>query len=475
MHCLAELEANPEYESDVILVHLVRAQHLTQQISDWQIREEEEQDAIPGIHHAPASAYRSAFEGEIKKLRSTLPPKLKDHSKLCSPRHSFARGLCILGLKHWFFTELLDIHLASTLLHLYQPPPIKLDVLKSLADSSTFLSATARSPSTLDVFYSAQSALQGFFDSLFTLPTTSYPVMPIYTMLDVLWSVPMLARWAKIMGPGRARTVAGHNPPDILTAQKVLWDPSADHPARGSGSGSREPVDGQTASRDANAPSAAQQLSCLPPTIITDPSQIPVSEIHDATDAKIPRAIVSLREKLQSQSGLNLDIIGILSTLGHQCEKAHQELVGASPDVAWQNDIWFLCSKKVLIARAKLEKWADIVAAGGVAEQAKAGGLKPNSRDADVQMEDAGPKLSVSVPTSDLSQPISQLPQDNGLAAFPRDMGAAGQGLNPPNSMYNPYMYDGSLWTDDMFVPLDPSFWVNDLGDWSAQDTTNIF
>lgn len=78
--CLAELEADPEHESDVLLVHLVKVQHLTQQISDWINREDEEDSNIQGIYQAPTTAYLSAFEGEIRRLRDTLPLSLKNHS-----------------------------------------------------------------------------------------------------------------------------------------------------------------------------------------------------------------------------------------------------------------------------------------------------------------------------------------------------------------------------------------------------------
>lgn len=387
----------------------------------------------------------------------------------------------------------------SASLRLHQPPAIKLHVLKSLSGPSNFLSTGA--PSTLDVYYSAQSALQAFFDSFFSLPTESYPVMPVYIMLDVLWSIPILARWAKVMGPGRSRPT--HAPPDILAAKKVLWDPSSGGQAMQNFGLGLAPAPSFTTAEASDARDSQRQnlsaglddssvkamksvntcatrLAGLPPPL-TDPSQMSTSEIHDATDVSIPRAIVSLRDKLKLQSGLNLDIIGILSTLAQRCEQAHQELVGSSPDGSWQSDIWFMCSKKILIARAKLEKWADIVAAGGVtcAEQTKVGSkAKENTGfgDADVPMdEDPGlSNVSSSVPASDLSQRLPVPLQHNELAAFQREIENAGQELGIPEATYDTYM-DGSVWTDDMFMPLDPSLWLDNFGDWPAQDTMNNF
>lgn len=304
----------------------------------------------------------------------------------------------------------------------------------------------------------------------------------------------MLARWAKIMGPGRSRPA--HAPPDILIPQRVLWDPSGQrqHQSRlqmfGAGiapvpsfgtteSGATLDAQGQNMSPDSNpsilAPNGANtfaaRLASAPPPI-TDVCQIPASDIHDAADANMPRVITSLRDKAHSQPGLHLDIIGILSTLAQRCEQAHQELISASPDGSWQNDVWFMCSKKILIARAKLEKWADIVAAGGVADQAKAG-AKTSDGDMDVEMEDRGIHLTTSAAASNIAQPAALLQNDQ-LAAFQREIENIGQGPSVSESMYDPFM-QGSVWTDDMFVPLDPSLWPTDVGDWSAQDTWNLF
>lgn len=88
--CLAELEADPENDSDVLLVHLVKVQHLNQQISDWINREDEEDEIHQGMFQAPTTAYWNAFEGEIQRLRNTLPLSLQNHS---APLFVFAYAL----------------------------------------------------------------------------------------------------------------------------------------------------------------------------------------------------------------------------------------------------------------------------------------------------------------------------------------------------------------------------------------------
>lgn len=80
--CLDELEASPEAESDMVLVHLVKLQRLTEQIQN--LISQDEDDDIPGMPRAPMSVYQGAFEVEIQRLWQSMPPGLKDNSRIHS-------------------------------------------------------------------------------------------------------------------------------------------------------------------------------------------------------------------------------------------------------------------------------------------------------------------------------------------------------------------------------------------------------
>lgn len=313
--------------------------------------------------------------------------------------------------------------------------------------------------------------------------------MPVYVMLEVLWSLPMLARWAKIMGPGQPRSALA--PPDLLISQKVIWDPSDREQSKPSTqtsvSGIAPPaslpstqpgdtLNGKTQNEDSRAANSfVSRLASFPPPV-SDPSQLAVSEVHDAANTGVPQAILTLRTRLTQKPGLNIDIIGILATLAQRCEEAHQELMRTSPDDSWQNDHWSMCSKKVLIARAKLEKWADIVASGGdLSEQAKAGS-KVNHKGEGLGVEVVGQspdqRLPASAPGTNLVQPISPPKQENeGLANPHKGFENADDEHSMSDAMSDPYQH-GTVWMDDMFNSLDPSLWLNDVGDWTAYDTT---
>lgn len=352
-------------------------------------------------------------------------------------------------------------------LHLNEPPPIDADRLKKLEESLS--SVALNGSSSLDSLYRSQYALKGFFDKWFEMPTDFYTSMPIFAMLEVVYGITMLARWAKLVGPGQARR--GNTVADILVPQKIVWDPSAVRPSPnslfGAGLAPLKPFDTSndtdTQSTRLSTAGRGSGLLKLPPPI-TDPTQISASQFREVTDPSIPSVVASLRSKLRKQPGLNIDIIGILASLAQRCEQVHRELTEEGVSGAWQNDVWYLCAKKVLITRAKLEKWAEIVAVGGVPTERTADSATRTARTRnDVQMagSDVATEQAQAAPTG--RQPVYG--DENALAAFQKQMEMAGQGALPPESTGDTWHFD-SLWTNEMFDQLDPGLWLNDGNDW---------
>jgi hypothetical protein len=368
--------------------------------------------------------------------------------------------------------ELLRAYFAFTTLHLNEPPPIDAALLEKLADSLTDVNSSKTS--ALDVFYRAHSALQGFFESWFDIPTNIYPAMPIFVLMQVVYSITMLARWAKILGPGRSPR-RWNTPADILVSQKVVWDPSATRPAAptsnfGADNSSistsrRGTVETWTGASTATGPSqAAIRLAKIPPPI-THPSEIPASQFREAADPNIPRVVASLKAKLLAQPGLNLDIIGILARLAQRFEQVHKGLTEEGGRGAWHNDVWYLCAKKMLITRAKLEKWAEIIASDGMSAAPPAGEAASQPQEqGGTQMDDADVTIAETQATPG-QQPLHQEGHD-ALAAFQRQIETAGEGILLPDLMDDASQY-GDVWTDGMLDQLDPSLWLNDGDDWS--------
>lgn len=440
--CLEDVERISEFESDLLLVRLVKIQRLTERIHNWTSQEDDDDD-ISGYLRAPAAAYQVAFHGEIGRLQSSLPASLVGN-------------------------RLLEVYFAFVTLHLNEPPPIDTKQLKKLEESLS--SVALNGSSSLDALYRAQYALKGFFDKWFEMPTGFYTSMPIFVLLEVIYGMTMLARWAKLLGPGHARR--GIAAQDILVPQKIVWDPSAVRPSPttvfGAGLAPLNPFEAnsETEARSAGPATASRHpdLTKLPPPI-TDPTQISASQFREVADPSIPGVVASLRTKLHMQPGLSIDIIGILANLAQRCEQVHQELTEGRAGGAWHNDVWYLCSKKVLITRAKLEKWAEIVAIGGVpAERSVDSSTKPSRAGTDVHMTDR--RVATEQRQAQAAGPGGQQPFCNvEIAAFQKQMEIAEQGVWPAESTATPWQFD-SMWANEMFDSLDPGLWLNDGNDW---------
>lgn len=212
-----------------------------------------------------------------------------------------------------------------------------------------------------------------------------------------------------------------------------------------------------------------------------DPAQISVAQIRETADPAIPHVVATLRAKLHARPGLNLDVVGILDTLAQRCKQTHQQLLAISTSAGGtlQNDIWSLCGKKVLIARAKLAKWAEIIAVGGVAESGGQKAANNNKKDnidqfggqrgnvelggnpLDSTDKPLSPTATVTGQSNYYHQPYPD--EETALAAFRREIEAAAQGVLPPDeATYDADMY-GGVWPDSMFDPLDPTLWMSDF------------
>lgn len=498
--CLEDLETAPDYELDALLVNLVKVQHLTEKIHNWTCREDEDED-VPGFPRAPASAYHAAFYGDIVRLQASLPVNLRDDGR--SPVWHVTLMFWTKTNDRFVLIVLLRVYFTFATLHLNEPPPVDAAVLRKLADSLTDVNRST--PSALDVFYRAQSALQDFFESWFEIPPNMYPGMPIFIMMQVVYSITMLARWAKILGPGQTPR-RWNAPPDILTSQKFMWHPATTKPVPltlfGAGlapvpsfstdssnaattTSDTMGAETQTTSSTASAqgqPSRVDIRLGKTSTHIRNPSQIPASQFRESADPTIPSVVASLKAKLLTQPGLNIDIIGILSTLAQRCEKVHKELTEKGEGGDWNNDIWYLCKKRILITRAKLEKWAEIIASGGTptsAGPAADGVAAPQADQAQGEREEdmgdaggAGVRLTEAQAQAKTQAQAGHghpVPVQDGdfLAAFQRQIETAGQDILAPNPMGDDEWQNGDVWTDDMFDQLDPSLWLNDGSDWS--------
>ncbi len=272
--------------------------------------------------------------------------------------------------------------------------------------------------------------------------------MPMPLCTQLIYAVTMLSRWARLLGP--PKSPPSHSLP-------VPSDPSARPPHLTAGI---MPVPGAG------------------PTPSPSPSPLVNLQLRETADPGIPAAVASLREQLHSQPGLGLDIPAILAAMGARVEQANRELMETSSGGDRASNIWDLSAKKVMITRAKLDRWAEIVAAGG--PEALITGFAGQD-DENGRGEEGSEGSGSRCPRAEGSNRRDGYESGNG----PGGQGGAGpvEGVYVDSIPIDPGLRDmgcvpgsaeawqlNNLWGTDLFDGLDPNLWFDGTtaGDWAG-------
>lgn len=322
---ILELETSMEYETDITLVNLVRIQNLSERIAGFvsPLGDAAEMATFPAISSLSRESYVASFQNELDTLRANLPPALK-------------------------VDKIFQTYLNSAALRLHQPPSIDSDLINSLSKS---LSSFDGPGSPLDGFYQSHSALVTWFNTWLSIPVANYYCQTTATCSLIIYGVSMLGRWAKLVTPAALST--GHAPipfPD---------DPSYDERRH---TDSMSPTDHPSAS---SGVSAAETANASQSSLDKEPCGYSDHNAQTKADPGLPTAVAELQARLKKQPGLNIDIVAILSTIQQRFQQVAVSLQRSSLDRETKHpNVWALSAIKLLITRAKLERWAELVAAG---------------------------------------------------------------------------------------------------------------
>ncbi len=286
---------------------------------------------------------------------------------------------------------MLQLHIHTAMLCLYEPPVIDANLLSRLA--GTLTSLTPNRPSALDIFYRSHAALRAWFEHWLSIPVHIYRWLPMPLCTQLIYGVTMLGRWARLVGPLKP---SGPNGPTTII------DPSTD-----------------------------------PSQLVGDlaAASTPTVPIRDSPD--VPAAIAALREQLRSQPQLALDISAVLGAIGAQFKAADAMCADGGAN------IWDLCARKVLITRAKLEKWAEVVAAGGVDAVLAALVKGERAEEAEEEEHDDEGDQDVDADSMELQEDYLSIPT-------------------------HADMYTDDIFGADFLGDLDPLLWFDGSQDWNA-------
>jgi hypothetical protein len=196
--CLRKLENSAEYESDLMLVHLVRTQKLSDRIAA--LKRDDFIDDLPGIPQLPLGAYYQKFQRDLDDAEARLPSRPRTNPYLM-------------------------MHLRTGTLRLWEPPPVDSSLGGKLCTSFTQLALA--SPSMMDIFYNSGAALRRWFETWFEIPLAQYPYLPMAASAQLVHAITLLSRWAKLSSGGIGRGSGRSSPRDESLSggleEAVVW------------------------------------------------------------------------------------------------------------------------------------------------------------------------------------------------------------------------------------------------------------
>ncbi|KAM0466856.1 hypothetical protein ACHAPV_000365 [Trichoderma viride] len=393
--CIRYLQEHPEYESDVSLVYLVRIQRLTERIAEFN-SEDRATEEISLVPSAPVSAYILAFQNELNQIRDSMPKHLQEDKTF-------------------------QLFLNSASLRLYEPPVVDKNLIRSLSKSLSSVSMAMDSP--LDKIYRSSAVLTTWFNSWLALPISTYYFQTTAVGSHLVYALVMLARWARLSTP-RAMYEGRTSMPN---------DPSENNP--------------NVALYNSDMANAQRESAMASGKGGASHGHVPARP--DLEDTDLAAAVAVLRTQLQTQPGLMINIPEILSAICNRFEHANATFQLCSVDTERINkNIWMMTALKVRIARAKLEKWAELVAEGGESLG------QENRADGDQRMAEW--------------QAAMHLPQTE-------CMGLEDLGILPTEYQQQPqventwgHATNTPPWTTDLLSGFDPSSFFDGYLDWNS-------
>ena len=317
--CLKDLDDAREYKTDQLAIQLVHIQRLTEKIFHFHSSDSpvDEQLGSP----EPSTMVRlEAFRVELDSLRNALPPNLKSDCMIPQMLENVAAGASLTQSESLDF---LSCYHNSAYLRIFEP--LLAGSHLPDAESQSFASLSLSGVRISDVFSHFTAALKAWLENWLAIPVCSYFYMPQPAYVQLVYGAMMLSRWVRVAGPSAVKLSSA----GTAVSQKefpVPWQPT---------------------------PALSGVPSC-PDLSLPRP---PVSRSTQVVSAQI---LNTLRAKVTAQPNLQVDILGILDTMGARFEAAKKEMAAAQ-GVDWENDTWDFAAEHLKMKKARVEKWSEMV------------------------------------------------------------------------------------------------------------------
>jgi hypothetical protein len=318
--CLKDLDDAREYKTDQLVKQLVHIQQLTEKIFHFHSNDSpvDEQLCSP---EPSAMARLEAFRVELDSLRNAVPPNLKSDCMISQMFENVAAGA---SLTHSERSDFLSCYHNSAYLRVFEP----LLAGSHLPDteSQSFASLSLSGVQISDVFSHFTAALRAWLENWLAIPVCSYFYMPQPAYVQLVHGAMMLSRWVRVAGPRAVKLSSA----GMAVSQKeftVPWQPT---------------------------PALCGVPSCPDLSLPRSPASL-------VTQVVSSQILNTLRARVTAEPNLQVDILGILDTMGARFEASKKEMAAAQ-GVDWENDTWDFAAKHLKMKKARVEKWCVMFA-----------------------------------------------------------------------------------------------------------------
>jgi hypothetical protein len=318
--CLKDLDDAREYKTDQLAIQLVHIQQLTEKIFHFHSSDSPVDEQL-GSPEPSTMARLEAFRVELDSLRNALPPNLKSDCMIPQMFENVAAGASLTQSES---PDFLSCYHNSAYLRIFEP--LLAGSHLPDAESQSFASLSLSGVPISDVFSHFTAALKAWLENWLAIPVCSYFYMPQPAYVQLVHGAMMLSRWVRVAGPSAVKLSSA----GTAVSQKeftVPWQPT---------------------------PALSGVPSCPDLSLPRPPASL-------STQVVSAQILNTLRAKVTAQPNLQVDILGILDTMGARFEAAKKEMAAAQ-GVDWENDTWDFAAEHLKMKKARVEKWCEMVA-----------------------------------------------------------------------------------------------------------------
>ena len=200
-----------EYETDELLVQLVRVQHLTERVFQFNHRDQLIDESLrPSLQDSFSTDHLSQLRAEMQQLEASVPQKLKGNCQTPTSHNK-----CVQALTRE--QDLLSSHYSTVRIRVYE----SLMAYASTPSSIHPMSTPSADYESLNNYHTATTEFQSWLETWLNIPVCYYFYMPQPGYGHLIFAVAILVRRARLLLLARSQPTIASGGSDRLNMSVI--------------------------------------------------------------------------------------------------------------------------------------------------------------------------------------------------------------------------------------------------------------